>query len=738
MAQQIRYRHILFCTFCLWLLGLCPAWSQYNFKFDQSILVMVEGEILTMPWAGGLNAGQYQSIDLNLDGVEDLVVFDRTSNKINCFINEGGTYVYRPEYAHLFPKEINNWLVLADYNCDGRKDIFTSSLFGIKVYEGAVENGKLQWELVADPIYTVGFSGQVNLQVNVSDIPAIVDVDGDGDLDILVFNFAGAGTIEYHQNQSMEEDGACGLDFRRTTNKWGDFEECTCGVYAIGTSCAAINSKSMPENQKIMHAGGKALLLLDMDNDGDMEMIFGDEGCYNLAYFENVGNASTAAFHTAQENFPTENYPDFLFPSGYHLDVDNDGIKDLVVAPNIADGVQYGIDLSASSWFYKNTGSNENPDFQLMGKAFLQENMIDKGENAAPVFADIDHDGKIDLLVGHRGILHDDGFYATLAYYNNVGTKSNPEFSLITDDFLNLSALGLTHLYPGMADINGDGHDDLYFTGTINQENTSIYYVLSQKGEIASTMPVKTLPITFSVNDKPLLADLDDDGFAELVVLKSSGRMAYYTFSGDANTPSYVLENNALGGFTDKFENRNLIPASYDLDGDGTLEFILSDAFGKMHLIKDILQHDTGLAKTDSITVSNSDLGFTAAARLGRQARPAFAVLSEGHFPAMVVGSKQGGLFLFQPSKWAQNPDRAKVLLMQVYPNPANGFFKVEAKEDLSLMLYDALGKQVGYPFAVNKDEVFHYDTARLAAGVYFVKASGRNGKTETFKMIVY
>lgn len=738
MAQQIRYRHVWFFIFCLWLLGICPAWSQYNFKFDQSIPVVAEGQKMAIPWGGGLNAGQYQNIDLDLDGIEDLVVFDRTSNKINCFINKGGTYVYSPEYAHLFPKDISNWLVLADYNCDGQKDIFTSSVFGIKVYQGAVRNGKIAWDLVADPIYTIGFAGQINLQVNVSDIPAIVDVDGDGDLDILVFNFAGAGTIEYHQNFSMEDDGACGLSFRRTTNKWGDFEECTCGVYAIGTSCAAINGKSLPENQRIMHAGGKALLLLDMDDDGDMEMVFGDEGCYNLAYFENVGSPSVAAFQSGQENFPPQNYPDFLFPSGYYLDVDHDGVKDLVVAPNISDGVPYGVDLSASSWFYKNVGSNERPDFKLMKRGFLQERMIDRGENAAPAFADLDQDGKMDLLIGHRGVLREDGFYATLAYYKNVGTESNPEFSLITEDFLNLSSLGLTHLYPGIADINGDGHDDLYFTGTIGQDNTALYYVLSEKGKITAPMTVRTLPINLSVNDKPLMADLDGDGFAELVLLKGSGRMEYHSFSGNGDAPSYTLTDNSLGGFTDKFENRNLTLACHDLDGDGKLEFILSDVFGKMHLIKDIFQHDTGLAETDSLTVSNSVLSFTASMRVGRQARPAFAVLSEGHFPTMVVGSKQGGLFLFQPSEWTQNPGMDRSLLMQVYPNPAEGFFKIEAEETISIVVYDALGKKVGPYFTVSKAEIFHYDTTTLAANVYFVKALSNGGKTETFKLIVY
>ena len=178
--------------------------------------------------------------------------------------------------------------------------------------------------------------------------------------------------------------------------------------------------------------------------------------------------------------------------------------------------------------------------------------------------------------------------------------------------------------------------------------------------------------------------------------------MEYYTFSGSSQAPGYTLVHNSLGGFTDKFENRNLTLACHDFDGDGKLEFILSDVFGKMHLIKDIFQHDTGLAETDSLTVSNSVLSFTASMRVGRQARPAFAFLSEGQLPTMVVGSKQGGLFLFQPSEWVQNPDTDWSLLMQVYPNPADGFFKIEAKEDISIMLYNALGEQITSLLTVN------------------------------------
>ena len=88
----------------------------------------VATEGLKYPWAGGLNSCTFGSIDLNLDGKPDLVIFERFGNRILPFIQEGsaGTsnYTYHPEYASLFP-DLHEWVEFADYNCDGKADIFT-------------------------------------------------------------------------------------------------------------------------------------------------------------------------------------------------------------------------------------------------------------------------------------------------------------------------------------------------------------------------------------------------------------------------------------------------------------------------------------------------------------------------------------------------------------------------------------------------------------------------------------
>src|SRR5690554_8086634 len=78
---------------------------------------------------------------------------------------------------------------LVDFNGDGKKDIFTYTLGGIKVYKNISNSTDgVQWELYKDPIKSVVNNNLVSLYVSSNDIPAYVDVDGDGDIDVLAFN----------------------------------------------------------------------------------------------------------------------------------------------------------------------------------------------------------------------------------------------------------------------------------------------------------------------------------------------------------------------------------------------------------------------------------------------------------------------------------------------------------------------------------------------------------------------
>ena len=159
------------------------ATAQKVFQYDQHLNVRVGEDDLLMPFAGGINAAQLQQIDLNEDGQEELAVWDKNAARLMVFEKTEDRYIHRAEWSYYFPADISGFLKLVDYDGDGRKDIFTSSPFGIKVYRNVSTAGKIRWEVAEE---FLRLDNRSNLQMNNLDIPAILDLDGDGDVDVVV------------------------------------------------------------------------------------------------------------------------------------------------------------------------------------------------------------------------------------------------------------------------------------------------------------------------------------------------------------------------------------------------------------------------------------------------------------------------------------------------------------------------------------------------------------------------
>src|ERR1035437_2758241 len=105
--------------------------QQFPVSLEQKLQIPVydiTNKAIATPWIGGLNNCQFGSIDLDMDGKKDLVIFDRHGYKILPFLNKGGVgeikYEYAPQYASAFPK-MEHWFQLVDYDGDGKEDIFT-------------------------------------------------------------------------------------------------------------------------------------------------------------------------------------------------------------------------------------------------------------------------------------------------------------------------------------------------------------------------------------------------------------------------------------------------------------------------------------------------------------------------------------------------------------------------------------------------------------------------------------
>ena len=133
-------KKILFIA-CYFLINtaLAQNFSGGFIPYPNTIRVNQNNKNISMPFGGGFDVPQFSACDLDFDGKKDIVIFDREGGKVSCYLNKGITgqiaYEYAPQYAAKFPKKLIDWMLLVDYNGDGKEDIFTAIPGGVKIYK---------------------------------------------------------------------------------------------------------------------------------------------------------------------------------------------------------------------------------------------------------------------------------------------------------------------------------------------------------------------------------------------------------------------------------------------------------------------------------------------------------------------------------------------------------------------------------------------------------------------------
>jgi len=705
---------------------LLPLWlqGQFTYKLDQSIAVEADGKVLQLPWAGGLNAVQVNTMDLNGDAKQDLVLFDRAANKLLTFLNQSNQYVYAPQYEELFPAEVTQWILLRDFNCDGKKDIFTSDPFGIVVFVNTTKpNEKLSWRPYNPgfPLLTKGFTSNVNLKVNESDVPAIDDIDGDGDLDILNVRFVGIGTMEWHKNLSMERTGTCdSLQLERVTQNYGEFEECTCGVFAFGQPCA-----SLPGG-RTQHAGGKALLTIDMDNDGDKELLFSEETCSRVYMLENQGTAEDALMTTAVGS-PSSNPINFLiFPAPYLEDVDFDGTPDLLASPNIYARNFQNINFKESLWFYKNTGTQQLPQFTFQKTNFLQDEMIDVGDYAAPAFVDFDGDGDQDLFISNYV---GSNFASSIYQYENIGTAEQAAFKLITSDYINFSFANYYNIILQFADINGDATLDFVFTGTSPQNRTELMYVPNRSTNGLNFSGQSILSTNFEIADTEniLVVDVNQDGLNDLLVGKATGAVQYWRNMGPKDQFNYTLENGSFLGLGTSTDRQNASLAAGDLDADGRGDLVLADQRGQLTIYGDFRAQNPTIEGVKNILYNSITEEYTPK-NFGGRGWPTIANLFNSSRPAIVFGNTLGGIHILKNEESVALPDEP---VIEIFPNPVaeNETLKIKTDRNMIVQFYTSLGQKISQSYYIPANQEYPIVFSGLPSGLYLAQFTYNNKK---------
>ena len=741
--------------------------TAFGFEYRPAGAVVQGSDTLRNAWMGGLNTPQFSTIDLNNDGQPDLFAFDHESSRCYTFLSvaapaapNGRRWQYAPQYESLFPGDLRNWVLLRDYDCDGRADLFTFTSGGdIRVFRNVLSGSRPSFQLATNQIrFTGNFPGSANLTIGGYNLPAIQDVNGDGKLDIMSYDFISGSFIEQYINNSPSTCGSA-LTFTLTTDNWG-------GIQACG-SCAGymFNGQSCFTAARPLHTGGHGLLLVDLDGDGDQDLLDGRDNCAELVRLLNQGTTTVPMLTRAgiSASFPSAAAPVRVpvFPVGYVFDANFDGRPDLVVAPNMVNNLADQVSMSHQIQLFTNSAASGAPAYSLSAGGLLQNDMLDVSEGAAPTFGDIDGDGLTDMLVGNHADRVSTAYRATLAYYRNVGTRARPVFKLLSSDYLNLSAQNLTALKPVLVDLNRDGALDLAY-GAWDRGTNLLHYILNTApaGQPVALNATNTLYfkpqgaagtgiLPYATGDMPCFTDVDGDGYVDLLIgtneTREPGKSLRY-FRNRARGPldsAFVLMNNDFGRIRDASgaPPLNLSPTVADFDGDSRPDLLTVDASGLLRLFSDYRAQGSQFSERTDV-LYNPATGQYEETRLGLDfyshcALTAADVNGDGA-PELFVGTQAGGVISYgtrNRTVTATNAEAARALALSIYPNPATARAIVETAAPTRISVLDLVGRVVRTGGAMQRRH--ELELTGLAAGVYLVRAVGADGAAAVQRLAV-
>lgn len=662
------------------------------------------GTPMDNPWTGGLNAVQLSVFDADDDGEEDdIFLFDRSGNRILVFIGETEngqrSYTYDPDYADAFP-HMERWALLRDFDCDGKKDIMTYSLLGggFAAFKNTTSTGgSLSFDLENELLTSrYQFSNDNSFETNIYaaslDLPAVVDIDGDGDLDIFTFSVTGT-QLEYHENLSVDSTGACSVNkFRAANLCYGQFREGSeSNQIFLGQPCGfnVLDPRSV-QNEGLRHIG-TTIMAFDGNDDNLFDLVLGGVGYNNLTFLENsVSTAGIDSIVDFQPDFPAGfGAPEVnleSFVAGFYEDVTGNGVPDLVAAANEPATARN----TRSVWLYENLGTESAPVFSLSTDRFLQNTTIDHGETAAPVFADVNGDGLIDMVIGARGsFISSAEFRPSLSLYLNTGTAEFPEFTLEDPDWLQVAEIGLgQYVHPTFGDIDGDGDLDL----VIGDASGRVFLLLNTAGpgsemtfELGGALTADGGVIDVGQVATPQLFDLDGDDKPDLIIGERNGNINYYRNIGSGSGFGFTLETDTLGGISTVefgFFIGSSSPHLFEHEGETLL--LLGVERGRLHLYNGIDGNETGIYSEASLNAFGVETG--------EKARPFVIDIDNDGNPDLFCGSVGGGVLYFEGAEPVSTRNRAKPEALRLYPNPAGDILHVESDRLLGGAIYHIYG----------------------------------------------
>ncbi len=712
-----------------------------------------DSTVYELALTGGVNQAQFSQIDLNNDGKLDLFLFDRSGNKVSCFIaaedNGELSYFYDPSFEEVFPKGLSEFMILKDYNEDNLPDLWTYNqnenkvqLFkNIGTTEPVFELKKnlRAYNFNNPPLDSSDF---VHFKGN---FPAVVDLDQDGDMDF-VTNAAFCGSnITFYLNNTVER----GLNLEDIEFEIADYCLGNLGENGIELELDAFCFFQRNYRYK-KHCGFKSLLFYDSDQDDDLDLLFGtSEQPTNPLFFIENGKSDLSMEIDTFITFDTAYFDPLVEPlisvgaSGSLVDVDLDGVLDLILTTNEVLTVDEAVEETNNVLYFRNLNQNDQPNFSFVQNDFLSGEMIDHGGHTAPVFGDLDGDNDQDILILTSG---DDANgnreRPFLVYYKNIGDSMNPEFILEEINFSDLASDSLTgEVIPALSDLDNDGDLDMLVgrqDGSLTLYRNTGSSILPQFSKESDNYK----GIDVGERAAPCFYDLDGDGLEDLLIGEYDGNINYFKNKGNLSNPDFQLEDDSLGGIL----NNELIPQSvFDPDrgfydtmiyqyfgsssptvaelNNGRTAIVAGGAEGKLRVFEiasDLSQHFT-----DNPDQMHQTIGDSLYVKdWGALVNPTAVDLEGDGSSDILFGNSRGGLnyVVGRDNSSVEYKARRNQLHTGIYPNPSSGVLNIELgdkKDILSYEIRDLAGRTLQSSSRLNGKKI--RISEGISNGVYII-----------------
>jgi hypothetical protein len=443
--------------------------------------------------------------DFDGDGVVDVVAASTIDNNVSWFRNDG-TGSFDRQRDVLSDASGAASVSLADLDGDGDLDVLVAAYW----------DNEIAWYENLDGNATFGPQQVISNAAQRAQMARAADIDGDGQLDILSASYAD-GKIAWYRNLGNGSFGSQQIISNRLTGATAivaaDFD----GDGDIDVAAASFSTGivSWFENldgrgsfgplQILTRGaiGAERLQAVDLDGDGDLDLIAAAYGSENISndgevlWFENIGGNATFG--------PANTLVAGGGPTAVQaLDLDGDGDLDLVVTH---------YETRRLVWY-------ENQGDLTFGNAQIIAETLDRLE--ALELADIDGNGTLDLLVGSGSAVY---------WFERLG---NGEFrvQLISSrvDWVFEVAAG---------DLNGDGRTDVV-SASFQDSKIAMYLNQSQPGDFDAdgnldAADVDLLCAAIQAGDADPLFDLNGDGQVSRGDMDFMINNLLQTSYGDAN-----------------------------------------------------------------------------------------------------------------------------------------------------------------------------------------------------------